>query len=270
MIKMTDIFAAVERMAPLALQEEWDHSGVQIVPELQEEVKGVLVCLDVTDAVLSEAVREGCNLVVSHHPLLFRPLAELSDRSGVQRLAVRAIREGISVYAAHTNLDNAEGGVSYAMARELGLEDVRPLRLSPVSRHEGAVGRLPVPEVPAAFAARLRAVFAPVTLRHNGFSGRKIETVALCGGSGAYLLEEACAQGVDAFVTGEIHYHDWFETSGRIFAADLGHYESERCAIGLLCGIIAEAFPGLKVRPTTVSTNPVTAGYGPEEGRPGR
>ena len=134
-MKLGVIVDALERFAPLAWQEEYDNSGLQVglfdeagMPLGPEaEIKGVLVCLDITEAVIDEAAARDCNLVVSHHPLIFRPLKNVSGTTYQQRCVAKALRLGIALYAAHTNLDNAPGGVSWEMAARLGLQEVRPL-----------------------------------------------------------------------------------------------------------------------------------------------
>ena len=134
-MKLGIIVDALERFAPLAWQEEYDNSGLQVglfdeagMPLGREaEIKGVLVCLDITEAVIDEAAARDCNLVVSHHPLIFRPLKNVSGTTYQQRCVAKALRLGIALYAAHTNLDNAPGGVSWEMAARLGLREVRPL-----------------------------------------------------------------------------------------------------------------------------------------------
>ena len=120
-MKVKEIIAALERFAPLSLQEDYDNAGLQ-VGLTETEVLGVLLCLDVTEAVIEEAVKSGANLIVAHHPLLFRPLKCVSDCDEAQRCTRLAVKHDIVIYAAHTNLDNARGGVNYKIAERLGLE----------------------------------------------------------------------------------------------------------------------------------------------------
>ena len=122
-VKIQEVIAALERFAPLPLQESYDNAGLQ-VGLTGAEVSGVLLCLDVTEEVIREAVDLGCNLVVSHHPLLFRGLKTVSDANYVQRCVRLAVLNDVAIYSAHTNLDNAEDGVNYKMAERLGLIDV--------------------------------------------------------------------------------------------------------------------------------------------------
>ena len=256
-MKLGELIAALERLAPLRLQDEWDNSGLQVgFPEA--EIRRVLVCLDVTEAVVDEAIAEGCDVIVSHHPLLFKALRQVSDATYQQRCVVKALRAGISIYSAHTSLDNAPGGVNHRIAALLGLEDLRWLSPSEGEANAGSglVGQLPRPEEDAAFLARVSRIFGVACLRHSALDGRQIRRVALCGGSGAFLLPEAVHAGADCFLSGEFHYHDYFENQG-LLLAELGHYQSEQYTQDLLLEYLQETFPGLPVQKTALDTNPI-------------
>ena len=292
-MKLGIIVDALERFSPLAWQEEYDNSGLQVglfdevgMPLGREaEIKGVLVCLDITEGVIDEAAARGCNLVVSHHPLIFRPLKNVSGMTYQQRCVAKALRLGIALYAAHTNLDNAPGGVSWEMAARLGLQDVRVLVPSS-SNGSGVIGVLPEAVPAEDFVRTLADVFKAPHLRYclpsasstaslpsfsslgtapsadrfhsDGADDRLlIRTVALCGGSGGEFIPDAIAAGADCYITGEIRYHDYFEAEGRMLVA-LGHYESEQYTIDLLAryleGVVLASVPILK---TTLNTNPL-------------
>ncbi len=124
--KIKEIATALEMFAPLPLQDGFDNAGLQI-GLTDAEVTGVLLCLDVTERVIDEAVASGCNLVVSHHPLIFHPLKRITGRNYVERCVIKALSHGISIYSAHTNLDNAQGGVNYRIAEKLRLENIKIL-----------------------------------------------------------------------------------------------------------------------------------------------
>ena len=123
-VKIKDVISALECFAPLPLQEGWDNAGLQ-VGLTEAEVSGALLCLDVTEQVVDEAISKGCNLIVSHHPLIFRKLRQIADKDGVQRCVIKAIKNDIAIVSMHTNLDSAEGGVNHMMAEQLHLENVR-------------------------------------------------------------------------------------------------------------------------------------------------
>ncbi len=253
-MKVSDVILAIEKAAPLRLQEDFDNSGLQVgFP--QAEVHKVLTCLDITEAVLDEASALGCDMVVSHHPLLFHPLKQVSDSTYQQRCVVQALRCGIAVYSAHTSLDNAPGGVNYRIASLLGLSGISWLQPRPDGAGgSGVIGTLPAPMTDGEFLAMLKDTFNVECLRHTAVCGKSIGRVALCGGSGAFLLDDARHSGADAFVTGEFHYHDFFESGGMLLA-ELGHYQSEICTADLLRDIIAGALPSLEVIKTSLCTN---------------
>ena len=135
-MKISEVVFALERFAPLPLQESYDNAGLQ-VGLTEVEASGALLCLDVTEEVIDEAVDLGCNLVVSHHPLLFHGLKTVSDRSYVERCVRKAIQNDVTVYSAHTNLDNAEDGVNFKIAEKLEMEQVRLLLPRPVKVRDG-------------------------------------------------------------------------------------------------------------------------------------
>lgn len=254
MTKLSDIVKVLEEIAPLKLQESYDNSGLQ-VGDPDNEIGGVLVCLDVTELVVEEAERRSCDLIVSHHPLLFHPLKSITGATMQQRCVGTAIRDLISIYSAHTSLDNAVGGVNWAIAGRLGLGNLSALK----PLEGGACGVKGSFETPVESAELLRMAaeqFGVKCVRHSIMPSHPIRTVAICGGAGAFLLEEAREQGIDCFITGEMHYHDWFDC-GDVFTLELGHYESENCAVDLLADTIAEAFPGLRVEKAETCTNPI-------------
>lgn len=256
MAKLREIIAALERLAPLKLQDEWDNSGLQVgFPDA--EISRVLVCLDITEAIVEEAVAKKCNLIVSHHPLLFKALRQVSDATYQQRCVVKALAAGVSIYSAHTSLDNAPGGVNHQIASLLGLQDLR--WLSPQEGEDagaGLVGELPQPERDADFLARVKRSFGVQCLRHSALDGREIRRVALCGGAGAFLLRDAVRAGADCFLSGEFHYHDYFENGG-VLLCELGHYQSEQFTQDLLQEYLEANCPDIPVVKTARDTNPI-------------
>ena len=249
-VKVRDVVDALEHFAPLPLQESYDNAGLQC-GLTETEVSGALLCLDVTEDVLREAIDLGCNMVVAHHPMLFHGLKRVSDGSMPERCLRLALHEDIAVYAAHTNLDNAEDGVNYMIAEKLGLVDV-------VSMQGGGVlGYLPVEEQPEFFLERVKETFRCTCLMHNDIISHPIGSVAVCGGAGDFALDEALRQETDAFLTGEMHYHRYFGLKDKIQIGVLGHYESEQYTTELLMRVLANALPTLPLYVTEVNTNPI-------------
>ncbi len=126
MTKISEVIACIEQMAPLAYQESWDNSGVQ-VGDVKQEVKAVLLCIDITEATIDEAIERGANLVISHHPLIFKGIKKLTGRNYVERVIIKAIQHNIVLYSAHTNMDKCMGGVNFRIAQKLGLKNIRVL-----------------------------------------------------------------------------------------------------------------------------------------------
>ena len=257
-MKAKQVLDALEQYAPLPLQDGFDNAGLQIGLTEEQEVTGALLCLDVTEAVIDEAERMGCNLIVAHHPLLFHGLKSITGKSYVERCVIKAIQKGIGIYAAHTNLDNAEGGVNYRIAEKIGLENLSFLDAKPgLSAGAGVMGELPTAEDESHFLERVKELFGIQCLRHNALCGRMIRRVALCGGAGGFLLSNAIAQGADAFLTGEMRYHDYFGHEGELLIAEMGHYESEQYTVDIFAELLAQHFPELKIVKTSHNTNPI-------------
>ena len=256
-VRVKDILTALESFAPLSLQDDFDNAGLQI-GSADDEVSGVLLCLDVTPDVLEEAVKEGCSVVVSHHPLLFKSLRRVSDETMVEKCVRLAVKNDVTVYSAHTNLDNAEGGVNFEIARRLDLQNLS--FLSPSHNGvggSGVIGELAEKEDSRSFLLRVKQVFGVERLMCNGTLSRPIRRVALCGGAGDFLLEKAISAGADCFLTGEVHYHVYFGHEEQIQIAAIGHYESEQYTVDLLARRLQKLFPELMIKKTKINTNPI-------------
>ena len=258
-MKAKQVFDALEQYAPLPLQDGFDNAGLQIGLTAEQEVTGALLCLDVTEEVIDEAERLGCNLIVVHHPLLFHGLKSITEDSYVGRCVIKAIQKGIGVYAAHTNMDNAEGGVNFRIAEKIGLKNLSFLEPKPgeIFAGSGVIGELVAPEEERDFLERLKGLFNIQCIRCNAMKDRKIQRVALCGGAGGFLLPQAVARGADAFLTGEMRYHDYFGYEGELLIAEMGHYESEQYTVDIFADILGRHFSELKIAKTSYNTNPI-------------
>lgn len=258
-MKIREIIGALEQFAPLSLQDSYDNAGLQIGLTVDAESSGVLLCLDVTEDVIDEAQEKCCDLIVSHHPLLFRAPKRIAGEDMVQRCIIRAIQKGVNIYSSHTNLDNAPGGVNYKIAEKLGLEQVAPLCAKPelAGAGSGIVGKLPEPMEREDFIVMVKETFDAGSVRFNSWTGERVSKVAVCGGAGAFLIGDAIAQGADVFITGEIGYHRFFGYDDTIQLMEIGHYESEQYTIDLLESIIRKAASGLRIEKTEIETNPI-------------
>ena len=253
------MLSALERFAPLPLQESWDNAGLQ-VGLTETEVSGALLCLDVNECIVDEAIRKGCNLIVSHHPLLFRGLKTISDLTDVQRTVMKAIENRLCVISMHTNMDNAKGGVNFRIALKLGLNDVQFFASKLVDGIEagsGVVGKLAEPMAADDFILKVKKTFGVECAMCNELLRRPVSKVAICGGAGDFLLDEALKTGADAFITGEMHYHQYFGYEQQIQICVIGHYQSEQFTSEVFQEIIQEACPGVKTCIAETCTNPI-------------
>ena len=258
-MKIKEVVNALEKFAPLPLQESYDNAGLQ-VGLTETEVSGALLCLDVTEEVVDEALEKGCNLIVSHHPLIFRALKRVSDANMVQRCLMKAILNHVAIVSMHTNIDNAVGGVNFKIAEKMGLENISLLAPKAVEGAEGGsgvIGELPVPMDAAVFVEMLKDVFHVKCVQANQLLQRKIRKVAICGGAGAFLLDDSVRAGADAFVTGEMHYHEFFDHEQQVQICVIGHYQSEQFTSELFKSIIEENCKGVRCCITQLNTNPI-------------
>lgn len=363
MIKIKDIAGYLEGIAPLALQESYDNSGL-ITGDPDQQVERILVTLDVTEEVVEEAFRENCQLIVAHHPIVFKGLKRLTGASYVERTVIKAIRQGIGIYAIHTNLDNVSDGVNKALAEKLGLENLQILlpkenllkklitfipeadtekvlqaihiagagkignysecsyrsegtgtfrpneKANPaigeannleyvkeiraevifpssnekrviealLSAHPyevpaydiltldntaefagaGMIGYLKEPVGEMEFLKNLKQKLQAGCVRHTKLLNKPIRKVAVCGGSGSFLLKAALRKKADIFVTADFKYHEFFDAENQILIADVGHYESEVHTKELISDILQNNFANIAVILANTVTNPIS------------
>lgn len=258
MVKIKDIALAIENFAPKDLQESYDNVGLQ-VGNPETSVTAALLCLDVTEEVIKEAIDRECNLIVSHHPLIFRGLKSLTGADQTQRLVLDALKNNIGVYSAHTNLDSVWEGVSHEMARRLDVKEIEVLEphIDNPKAGLGVVGNIkPLPKIE--FLRKLKDTFKVAALKYSAQSPSVVvRRVAVCGGSGASLITAAIKAKADILVTGDVKYHDFTSFGSDIIIADIGHYESELCSREILSRVIREKFPDLPVYFSDSESNPI-------------
>ncbi|MEQ9366542.1 MAG: Nif3-like dinuclear metal center hexameric protein [Leptospirales bacterium] len=276
-----DVARWLETLAPPHLAEDYDNVGL-LVGEPDQVVSGILIALDITPEVLAEAVRNGANLVISHHPIWFRSRKTLRGDDFVSRQILYAIRNGLALYACHTNLDSVRDGVNRTIVDRLGLSNVEFLRPRPGGAREtdsahsssgrdgnfceagtGMIGELPTPLKTEELLGKVRSVFGCGCVRYTpGPADRDLRIIAVCGGAGSFLLETARARGADAFLTADVTYHQFFETCGEMLFMDIGHYESEQFTSEVIRDYLRKEIggsgqPELSIRVTEHNTNPV-------------
>lgn len=361
-MQIKDITNYLETIAPLALQESYDNSGL-LVGNKNTEVSQVLISLDCTEDIVQEAIDKGCNLIISHHPIVFGGLKRLNGNNYIERTVIKAIQNNIALYAIHTNLDNVlKNGVNQKIAEKLGLEnikilapkgdllcklvtfcptehagkvrsaifeagagvignydqcsfntngegtfrgdentapfvgnigeihteketrvetifptyhqgavvtallnahpyeevayDIYPLKNKRPQTGAGIIGKLNTPLSSEQFLQLLKENLKAEGIRYTPIT-KEIQNIAVCGGSGSFLLHNAIAQKADAFVTGDFKYHQFFDAENRLMIADVGHYESEQFTIELLGEILTKKFTNFAVLLTQVNTNPI-------------
>jgi len=257
-MKISDIIDHLESIAPGYYQEEYDNSGL-ITGDISAECSGILVSLDCTEEIVKEAYEKKCNLIVSHHPLIFRPIRRIDPSNETGRTLMAAIKSDITIYAIHTNLDNIISGVNATIADRLDLIN-REILLPKAG--ESAVGSGMIGDLRKAIPERqllkdLQVQFNIPVIRHSPLTGKPVSRVALCGGSGSFLISSALQKGAGFFISADIKYHAFFEGVKEMVIADIGHYESEQYTIGLLCQVILKKYPNFAVLKSGIVTNPV-------------
>jgi dinuclear metal center YbgI/SA1388 family protein len=361
-MKVKDIVNYLETFAPRAYQESYDNAGL-LTGEPSQEVTGVLTTLDCTEEVVQEAIDRGLNMIVAHHPIIFKGLKKLTGSNYVERTVIKAIRANVALYAIHTNLDNVHTGVNKKIGDKMGLKKLRvllpkkdnlvklvtfiphdqaasvlkalheagageigkykncsfniqgtgkfmptegtkphigsPNQLESVNETRtevifpghledrvlgalrkahpyeevayyltrlenenqevgsGMIGELETPLEPIDFLRRLKTDMTLNTIRHTRLLDKKVKKVAICGGSGSFLLRQAISAGADFLVTADFKYHEFFDSDGKITIADIGHYESEVYTKELIVEILKEKFPTFAVNFSTTDTNPI-------------
>ena len=258
MLKVKDIADVIEDFAPKRLQESYDNAGLQIGnPEM--DVTAALLCLDVTEEVLDEAIERHCNMIVYHHPMIFKGLKEVTGRTATERIVIKAIRENVAIYSAHTNLDSAWEGVSHEIAHVLDMSEISVLEPKDdnPSTGLGVIGKIqPTPKIE--FLRKIKEAFKVKCLRYSSQSPQLVvRKAAICGGSGASLIREAIRNGADIIITGDVKYHDFTTYGLDIIIADIGHYESELCTKKIFSRIIREKYPDFVTYFAEAETNPI-------------
>ena len=254
-----DILNCITEIAPLQWQESYDNAGLQ-VGNLNAEANKALICLDITEEVVDEAVAKNCDLIISHHPLIFRGLKHLTPETYIERAVMKAVKHDIALISMHTNLDNSYLGVSRVLAERLGLKNLRflqPSEAEPELCGAGMVGEFANPMEETAFLGLVADTIGTPCLRHSALTGRPIQKVALCGGSGTPFMTDAIRQKVDAYLTADIKYHDFFVPEGNILLVDGGHFETEQFTKELIVELIRKKFPTFAAEIAETRTNAV-------------
>jgi len=240
-MKVGDIVSALEVFAPLDIQENWDNSGL-LIGSPEDEIHGVLVGFDCTPELIDQAVEKGCDMVVTHHPLIFKGIRRINAQDPVGAAVMKAVRKGVAVYAAHTTADKVMAGVSGAMARRLGLADVEFLEPGPEGFGLGCVGNWERPLTGPEALAFVKEKFHLKVIRSSKPLEGPIRRVALLGGSGGGEIGLALRAGAQLYITADVSYHNFFTPEG-FMVMDIGHFESEVEIVDIFLAEIRKNFP---------------------------
>jgi len=258
-----EVYDFLHSVAPFQYQESYDNAGL-IIGDATKVCTGVITCLDSTEAVIDEAIATGANLVVAHHPIVFRGLKRFNGSNYIEKTVMKAIKHDIAIIAIHTNLDNViSNGVNERIAQQIGLKNISPLAVkSEIDQSNGSVGSGVVGDLPMAldekeFLQGLKGKMKVKVLKHTNLLDVKVAKVAVCGGVGGFLLSNAIKSGAQMFITSDYKYHEFFDANERIVIVDIGHYESEQFTINLLQELISRNFSTFAAHCTKINTNPV-------------
>lgn len=261
--KVKEIMTIMEDIAPSSEAEEWDNAGL-LLGDKEAEVRRIMVTLDITGELMKEAAQKGVDMIVAHHPLIFKPIKSIQKDSVVGGIIYSLIQNNISVVCCHTNLDKAPGGVDDTLARVLGLDEVKPLASSSAKESPGfgRLGRLKKPTSMMEYLKEIKRILRTDRLDVIGSLDKNVEWVASCAGSGADFLKDAVLQGADLFVTGEIKYHDAQEAAEMgITVAAAGHYATEAPVLQELIYRLQNALNALQYKVDIILPNTRTDPY---------
>jgi dinuclear metal center YbgI/SA1388 family protein len=228
------------------------------------DFKGAIICLDSTPVVVDECIAMNYNLIIAHHPIIFRGLKKINNDNYVGRAVMQAIKNEIVIYAIHTNLDNAfKNGVSAKIANKLGLTNFQLLdpkfdtENTEAQFGTGIIAELPEPMAELDFLSFLKLTLNLNCIKYTALRGRPVRKIAICGGSCSFLLNKAIDSGADIFISSDFKYHEYFDAENNIIIADIGHYESEIFTIELIFDKLINNFNNFAARLTSVVTNPI-------------
>ena len=245
-----ELYAALEERLPRTLSCPWDNDGISCAPDLDAPVTGVVISLDPTEDAVEAAVEAGYNVILTHHPMLFRGLKAVDGHDTGSRKVIRMVQNGITAMAFHTRLDAVDGGVNDVLATRLGLENVIPFgdNDNPAGQPIGRVGDLPEAVTPEAFAEVIKTALGLSAVVWSG-DGHPIRRVAVLGGSGDGDAAAAGVAGADAYVTGELKYHQLCDAPYEgINLYMAGHYHTEAPVLEYLAQLCEEIYPSVPCR----------------------
>ena len=255
---LREVTSILEEWAPLEYQETYDNSGL-IIGDPNTKITGALLTLDSTEDVVEEAIKKGANLIIAHHPILFGEIKQLNGKNYVERTIIKAIKNNIAIYACHTNLDAVINGVNSKISDKLSLVNKSILKKRKENNKVGSgmIGDLKTPVNELEFLNLIKKEFKAGCVRYTRLLGKDVVRVAVCGGSGSFLLEDAIKEKADVFVTSDFKYHQYFDAENKILIADIGHYEGEICTQQLIYDYLNKKITTFTLHFSEVNTNPI-------------
>ena len=250
-----ELYAALEAVLPRSLSCDWDNDGISCCPDPDADVKGVLIALDPTEDAVETAILRDCNVILTHHPMLFRGLKTVDGHDTGSRKVIRMITHGMTAMAFHTRLDAADGGVNDILAARLGLTEVKPFGedSNPAGKPIGRVGVLPEAVSADCFIETVKKALGLPAVIFAG-CGKPVRRVAVLGGGGEDDIFAAVAAGADTYVTGELKYHHLCDAPyGEINLIMAGHYHTEAPVLGRLAELVGEICPAVPIHTFDVS-----------------
>ncbi len=260
MQNITTVLQAIREISPERLQESWDNTGIQILPDVDAPVHRILVCLEINDEIVEEAVRKKADLIVTHHPLMFRPVGSITPETAVGRQSIRLIQNNIAVYSSHTAFDSAPHGTNQDLAEQLELQNIRPMLPSPEDARAGMgrYGEYFPPKDFSDFIALLERVCTEDPLRTFGVIPEQVSCAALCTGAGAEFMKEALSLGADVYITGDVKYHEARDAADQGFCLiDAGHYGTEIQFASNMAAQLRDRLTDVEIMESDVCINPL-------------
>ncbi len=257
-MKLIDIQYVLEDWSPVSNAEDFDNVGL-LVGDPSAIIEKALITLDTTQNILDEAINQNCNLIITFHPFLYKGDESLKSEEYVDEIIIKALKHNINIYAIHTNLDNNPRGVSFQIAKRLGLKNLEIMMKKDEKENigMGMIGDLEIEKTETDFLDFLKDKMEISNLRHSNLLGNNIKRIGVLGGSGSFAIEEALNKNIDCYVTADLKYHDFFKSNNKMLLVDIGHYESEYFTQQLIFDILKENFSKLAIHFTKVCTNPV-------------
>jgi dinuclear metal center YbgI/SA1388 family protein len=260
-IKIQQVCQFLNQFAPIRLAEEWDNVGL-LTGDRESSCKKIMTCLTVTPESAAEAIEEDADLIVSHHPLPFRPLKRITTDSIPSKLVWDLARANVAIYSPHTGFDSALEGINQSLAEKIGLEQIKPLTVIPNDEQNLGAGRVGKtaggPQRLPEFVNLIKKTFDKQTIKLVGQPDHAVEKVAVACGSGGSFLSDAIRVGCDTFVTGEASFHSCLEAQAAgVNLILIGHYDSERFAVEMLADRLAAEFSDARVWASAKESDPI-------------